>query len=137
MTPASSQLETAIHALLSDDPALTTLLGDHKIYHLPGRNAAFPYTTVATAFSRDWSTGSEAGEDHRLIVTVWAGPHQYDLLQSIMARLADLMADATLALPDHHLVNLRFERRENRLDRRNRARQGILQLRAVTEPKLT
>ena len=136
MTTASAQLEAAIYSLLTADSILTDLLGGVRIYAHPKRNAAFPYITLTTAQSRDWSTGTEEGEEHRLTLNIWAERNDYQRMQSLLARITTLLKNAVLVLTDHHLVNLRHLSRETRQDRRNQALQGILQIRAVTEPKL-
>lgn len=134
MTLAATQLEVAIHARLIADTDLTELLGGAKIYAEAPRNSAFPYVTLAVALSRDWSTGTEGGQDHRLVLTVWTALQRRDEMTAILVRLATVMEAGGLSLPNHHLVNLHHQSSEIRTDLRNRALQGLVQLRAVTEP---
>ncbi|TLP44824.1 DUF3168 domain-containing protein [Cohaesibacter sp. CAU 1516] len=134
MTLAATQLEAAIHARLIADTALIDLLGGAKVYAEAPRNSAFPYITLAVSLSRDWSTGTETGGDHRLILTVWAGRNHRDQLAAILARMSDLIVAEGLSLPNHHLINMQQQSCEIRSDQRNRALQGLMQLRAVTEP---
>ena len=133
MMLASVSLEQAVLAHLADDTRLTTLLGGKKIYREPRRNIAFPYLTLAVSPSRDWSTGTEKGEEHRLLIHVWTGADDRDLMQQCLARLSELIHLLDLDLTDHHLVNCRLETSIIQPDRKNRLLQGILQCRAVTE----
>lgn len=134
MTLAAAQLETATHACLIADTSLTDLLGGAKIYAQAPRKSAFPYVTLAVALSRDWSTGTDDGEDHRLILTAWAAIDRRGQLTAILDRLSILMQRENLTLPNHHLVNLHHQSSEIRADPRNGTLQALLQLRAVTEP---
>lgn len=133
MTNSAGQLEDAIFDKLAADITLVNMLGGKRIYGSPPRNSALPYVTVATTFSRDWSTGTERGEEHRILVTVWTAIKKRDQQQALLARLDTLLNDAALTLTDHHLINLRVERQELRSNRRHHLLQGVLQLRATTE----
>nr|WP_321445009.1 DUF3168 domain-containing protein [uncultured Cohaesibacter sp.] len=137
MTLAAAELEAATHARLIADTDLTDLLGGAKVYALAPRKASFPYVTLTVSLSRDWSTGTEDGQDHRLILTVWTAMNRRDQLAALLDRLSILMQMQGLTLPNHHLVNLLMQSCEIRADQRNRALQGLLQMRAVTEPITT
>ncbi|WP_157747729.1 DUF3168 domain-containing protein [Cohaesibacter sp. ES.047] len=130
---AARSLEQALFAILKADSTLSSLLGGLRLYDEPRRDSAYPYLTLATSYSRDRSTGTERGEEHRILITVWAGSRDRKLLQDILARLRVILDDPALSLADHHLVLLMIERFDIRADRKNRLSQGILQLRAVTE----
>ncbi|PLW76958.1 DUF3168 domain-containing protein [Cohaesibacter celericrescens] len=133
MMLASRSLEQAIFNALKADNTLIEFLGGVRIYDEPRRDSVFPYLTVTTSYTRDWSTGSEAGDEHRLMITVWAGSNDRMLQQEILACLRASLTDPALSLTDHHLVNLQIERCEIRPDRKNRLLQGVMQIRAVTE----
>ena len=119
------------------DGDLLTLLGGAKLYDEPKRNSDLPYLTLATSYSRDWSTGSDRGDEHRLLLTVWTGTEDRALQQSILDHVRRLLTDPSLSLTEHDLVNLIIERTDLRTDRKNRLLQGILQIRAVTEETAT
>ncbi|WP_319410606.1 DUF3168 domain-containing protein [uncultured Cohaesibacter sp.] len=130
---ASRALEQSLLDHLKSDATLIALLGGLRLYDEPRRNARFPYLTVITSYSRDWSTGTEAGEEHRIIITAWTASEDKARQQSIFARLQELLTDPALVLADHILVNLQTERIELRPDRKNHLLQGVMQIRAVTE----
>ena len=133
---ASAVLEEAIFATLKNDSELISLLGGSKIFDEPKRNASFPYLTLVTSYSRDWSTGTELGDEHRLVLTLWTGSHDRALQRDIMARLQQLLRSFQPALSEHILVNIQIERLEMRPDRKNHLLQGVMQVRAVTEHRL-
>nr|WP_321463381.1 DUF3168 domain-containing protein [uncultured Cohaesibacter sp.] len=130
---ASRALEQSLLDYLKSDATLIALLGGLRLYDEPSRNARFPYLTVITSYSRDWSTGTEVGEEHRIIITAWTASEDKARQQSIFARLQELLTDPALVLADHILVNLQTERIELRPDRKNHLLQGVMQIRAVTE----
>ena len=133
MMLASQSLEQAIFACLAADSDLIGQLGGKWLYDEPRRDAAFPYLTLHVAFSRDWSTSSDRGEEHRLMINVWTGSADRQLQQGIQSRLRAILLDPVLELTGHRLVNLTVERCEIRANRKNRLLQGVVQLRAVTE----
>jgi hypothetical protein len=65
-TTASVALRAAIYDALTNNAALVSLLGAPKIYDETPRAVAFPYVTLGEARISDFSTGSEAGEEHQL-----------------------------------------------------------------------
>lgn len=134
---SSGTLEQAILSFLKSDSALIGLLGGMRLYDEPKRNARFPYLTLITSYSRDWSTGTEAGEEHRILITIWTAANDRSRQQEILARLRTLLGAFEPEMTDHALVNFLIERVELRPDRKNHLLQGVMQIRAVTEPKST
>ena len=63
MSTATAALRAAIHDALKADTALAALLGGHKIYDEPPRNADFPYVTLGEARVSDYSAGDETLEE--------------------------------------------------------------------------
>ena len=133
---SSGALEQAILSSFKSDSALITLLGGVRLYDEPKRNAQFPYLTLTTSYSRDWSTGTETGEEHRIIITIWTAADDRSRQQDILARLSTLLEAFEPDMTDHALINLLVERIELRPDRKNHLLQGVMQLRAVTERSL-
>jgi hypothetical protein len=100
------------------------------------RPAGFPFITLGQSVIRDWSTGTEDGAEHNLTLHVWSRSGGKKQVQEILEAIRAVLHDQPLALADHHLVNLRHEFSEARLDpdgdtfhgialsRRDRARAG-------------
>ena len=134
MTSASWALQVSIHARLTADAALTTLLGGPKIYDDVPRGTSFPYVTFGLTSEKDWSTGTDDGREHTVTLHVWsraAGRHQ---VETIGSAVAALLHDQALVLQGHHLVNLRQKFADARRDPDGETFHGIVRLRAVTEP---
>jgi len=133
-TAASAALRAAIYDALTADAALTGLLGGPKIYDEPPRGAAFPYVTLGETRVADYSTGTEAGEEHQLVLHAWSrhgGTREAHLIAGTLLQALD---DAPLTLTDHHLINLRFAVADIRREADGRTYHALVRFRAVTEP---
>ncbi|MHA1523454.1 MAG: DUF3168 domain-containing protein [Alphaproteobacteria bacterium] len=131
---ASWEVQSALYQLLSTDTALTTLLGGVRIYDDVPPGADFPFVAIGENLSRDWSTGSDAGDEHALTIHTWsrqAGRKQtHDLIAAIRVALE---ANA-LSLSQNRVVNLGFEFSQARLDGDGETYHGVIRYRVVTEP---
>lgn len=135
MASASWALQQAIHASLTSDSALSALLGDARVYDDVPERKVFPYVTFAPASERDWSTGSDKGAEHAFVLHVWSRGSGRKEALAIMEAVRTRLHDAPLALTGHRLVNLRHESSEVRREADGETFQGIVRLRAVTEPE--
>ena len=134
MASAGWDLQKAVYAALAADATLTTLLGSAAIHDAVPQNAAFPYVVIDQTQIRDWSTGTEPGAEHMLMLHVWsrhAGKREaYEIADAIRAALGGAM----LSLEEHRLVNLRHQYSELKRDEDGETQHGVLRFRAVTEP---
>ena len=132
MTHPSFALQKAVVAALIVDAAVGGLIAD-RIYDAPPRDAAFPYVTVGQTSLADWSTGSEEGAEHRLVLHAWSRERGKRQCYEIMDAIEATLHDAALVLDGHALVNLRFEFAETRRDPDGITYHGVMRFRAVTE----
>lgn len=134
MTDAGWAVQTAIHAVLVADADVTTALGGKRVFdHVP-RGRAYPYMTFGQCITRDWSTGDSLGQEHLMVLHVWSRTAGRKEALAILAAARTALHDQALTLDDHRLVNLRHESSEVRRDADGETFQGLLRLRAVTEP---
>jgi len=131
---ASAALRAAVHDALTANAALTALLGGPKVYDEPPRAAAFPYVTLGEARIADYSTGSEAGEEHQLTLHAWSRQGGQREAHLIAGALLQALDDAPLTLADNHLVNFRFAVADVRREADGRTYHALVRFRAVTEP---
>ena len=98
------------------------------------RAAAFPYVTFGPGTTRDWSTGTETGAEHAVVLRAWskgAGERELPLmLEAVRAALHE----SALALTGHRLVSLRHEAGEAARGANGETYAGAARFRAVTEP---
>jgi hypothetical protein len=133
-TSASAALRAAVHDALTADAALTSLLGGPKIYDEPPRSAAFPYVTLGETRIADYSTGTEAGEEHQLTLHAWSRQGGHKEAHLIAGALLSALDEAPLTLADNHLVNFRFAVADVRREADGRTYHALVRFRAVTEP---
>ncbi|KAB2849263.1 MAG: DUF3168 domain-containing protein [Hyphomicrobiaceae bacterium] len=130
---ASWSLQKAIFAALSSDGLLVGLLGGARIYDDVPQKAALPYITFGQTSARDWSTGTEAGEEHTLSLHVWSEAAGRREVHAILGELKRTMAVTPLALAGYRLVNLTLEFPEARREADGETYHGLARYRAVTE----
>jgi hypothetical protein len=134
MTTATAALRAAIHDALVADTALTSLLGGPSVFDEPPRDASFPYVTLGEARIADFSTGTDAGEEHQLTLHAWSRQGGHREAHTIAGALLQALDDAPLTLADHRLVNLRFAVADVRREADGRTYHALVRFRAVTEP---
>ncbi len=134
MTYSAWALQKGAYERLAADTGLTTLLGGPRIYDDVPRKAPFPYLTLGPVSTADWSTGTEAGGVHDLVVHIWSRSDGKRETLAIIEAVGDALHEAALTLDGHHLVNLRFEFADARRDPDGFTYHGVVRFRAVTEP---
>ncbi len=134
MPSSSWALQKSIYETLAVDAGVLGLLGGARIYDDAPQRSAFPYLTLGQSTLRDWSTGSEDGDEHLLTLHVWSRADGRREAHEIMQALRDALHERALALEGHRLVNLRHELSEARREPDGETYHGIVRLRAVTEP---
>ena len=116
-------------------PGAGEFLRSHvRIYDDAPQAASFPFITLGQSVIRDWSTGTEDGAEHSLTLHVWSRSGGKKQVQEIIEAIKAELHDQPLLLAHHHLVNLRHEVSEARLDPDGDTFHGIVRYRAVTEP---
>lgn len=105
---AAAALQAAIHARLIGDTFVTTLLGGPKVHDRTPPEEAFPYVTFGAAASQDWSTGTERGDDHLIIINVWSRSQGKKQVLDIAGAVIASLETAALAPAGHRVVLLRL-----------------------------
>ena len=131
---ASWSLQRGVYQALAGSVDLTTLLGGVRVYDDAPQAAPYPFITLGQSVVRDWSTGTEDGAEHDLTLHVWSRSGGKKQVHQIIEAIRAVLHDQPLTLADHHLVNLRHELSEARLDPDGDTFHGIVRYRAVTEP---
>lgn len=134
MSSASWALQQGLYQAILGDAGLNALLGIPRIYDQVPQKPEFPYLTIGQSIVRDWSTGSDAGEEHQLTLNVWSRAGGRKETHEIMGGLRAALHGRDLVLAGHRLINLLHEFSETRRDADGETYHGIVRLRAVTEP---
>ena len=95
-----------------------------------GQDRHISFSTTAV---EDWSTASEAGEEHRVTLQVFSNENGKRDVQAVMKRVRELLHDRPLAVERVRLVNLRLEREQVARETKSKRHKGTMVFRAVTE----
>lgn len=133
MASASWDLQKSVYAALSANPPLMTLLGTDRLYDAVPQNAAFPYIVIDQIQIRDWSTGTEKGFEHTVLLHIWSRYEGHREAYEIGDALRAALDGAELSLEDHHLVNLTHQYSDLKRDEDGTTLHGIVRFRAITE----
>jgi hypothetical protein len=127
-------LQRGVYQALAGSLDLTTLLGGVRVYDHAQQSVPYPFITLGQSAICDWSTGTEDGAEHNVTLHVWSRSGGKEQVQEILEAIKAVLRDQPLVLPDHHLINLRHEFSETRLDPDGDTFHGVVRYRAVTEP---
>lgn len=126
-------LRKAIRDHLLADATLASLLGGARVFDEAPRGTEPPYVTFGDARARDWSTATDIGAEHAIVLDAWSSQHGAREALAIAERARELLDDAALTPTGHHLVSLRFVQLETRRENQGRFARASLRFRAVTE----
>lgn len=132
MSP-SSALRAALYTALRDHAPLTAALGGPRVYDMPPAAPEFPYVTLGEAQVLDWSSGTEAGEEHRLTLHIWSRQPGHGEAHDLAALVQEALHDVPLPVAGARLINLRASGAEFRREAGGRTTRAVLRFRAVLE----
>lgn len=130
---AAIALRTAVRSLLLASQPLLDRLGGPKVFEEAPRNADMPYVTFGDVRSRDWSTSSDKGAEHTLIVDVWTQHHGPAAALEVAELVSAILADIEMAMQDHRLISFFEQSIETRRELNGRAWRARLIFRVITE----
>jgi hypothetical protein len=133
MSATANALLQAIHALLAEDPQLTSMIGSDGIIDRLVSGQHLPCLVIAELTTDDYSTATEPGEEHRLTLQVWSEAQGQRQAQSIAGRVRALLGDASPTLEAGTLVNLQHVSTRARREAKTRLFCAEMRFRAVTE----
>lgn len=128
-------LQAGVHAALLADAGVQALLGDPpRVHDEPPESAVFPYVTFGRAQAVPADGDATPTTEHVLHLHVWSRYGGRREAKRVIDALRSALHDATIALTDHQLVNLRVTFTDVFRPVDGRTSQGVVRLRAVTEP---
>lgn len=132
MTPANALMQ-AIHRTLAGDAALIATVGADGIRDRLLPRPKLPCVIFGEIETRDFSTASEAGEEHLLVLEIWSEADGRRQVQEIAGLVHGLLHDAALALEGLVLVNLLHVSTRTRREPKTKFHLAEMRFRAVTE----
>jgi hypothetical protein len=133
MPDPSFALRKAIHAQLSADGPLLTLLGPGRIHDEVPRGREPPYVVIGEGQIRDWSASLYRGHEHLMLLAAWSkeggAKEVFAIAEAVLASLEGLAP----ALDGHRLVNLVGLATDVKREAERRLLRATIRIRAVTE----
>lgn len=131
--------DLALHRALLDhlraDPGLVPLLGDPpRVHDQPPAEPVWPLVLLGRAETRPWGGLDGEGVEHALTLTCLSRFDGAEEAKAIIAAIRARLHGAAPALDGHRLVNLRVTYGDVFRAADARMVQGVLRVRAVTEP---
>ena len=133
MANAQWALQQAVYSALTTDAGVTGLLGGPKVFDDAPQRTDFPYLTFGQSSLRDWSTATDAGNEHIFTLHVWSRAAGRKQVYEIMGALRLALHDAALVVSGFNLINLRHEFSDARREPDGDTYHGTVRFRAVTE----
>jgi hypothetical protein len=130
---AGNALLQAIHQTLASDAALTAIIGTDGIRDRLLPRPKLPCIVFGEMETRDFSTASEAGEEHLLVLEIWSDGEGRRQAQEVAGLVHGLLHDAALPLDGAVLVNLLQLGTRTRREPKTKFYLAEMRFRAVTE----
>ena len=127
-------VQSALHKHLVANETLTAILEGAYLYDDVPRNAEPPYVTFAEASCFDWSTGTEQGCEHLLVLNAWSKYRGRKQVLEIASAIEGSLSRVPNFIEDHALINLTHESTEVSKDVPSGLFLARITLRAITEP---
>lgn len=126
-------LQAAIYDTLSNDAAVTALVGTAVYDELPPGPVDGAYVSLGAEEARDLSTSDCALAAHSLAISVVSSSEGFVEPKAIAAAVSDALVDATPALSRGRIVSLRFVKARARRVRAGQVRRIDMTFRAIVE----
>ena len=134
MTNPGWDLQKAAYAVLKADAMLTALLGSDWLYDDVPQTVPFPYVVIEQMRVNDWSTSTERGSEHILMLHIWSRYKGKREAFEIADAVREALDDAELTLDDNRLISLMHQYSDLRRGDDRKSWHGVMRFRAVTEP---
>lgn len=130
MAHAANALQKAIYQTLAGDAALAAMIGTNGVFDHRIAGKQMPYLVIADIVTNDF--GPDA-EEHVLTIEAWSDTPGRLEVQSIAARVTDLLDEMTAPLDGAILVNLQHRTTRVHREPKTAALRAEMRFRAVTE----
>ena len=130
---ASFTLQHAIIAQLKQDTALLALLGGDRVFDAVPAKAVCPYLSYGPVSMRDWSTGSNAGQEHFISISFYSRQPGFREAYALSDTVIESLESAELELDGHKLIFFRFDTAEFRRENDSLTTRALISFRALTE----
>jgi hypothetical protein len=130
MAGSANALQAAIHARLSGDAILATMIGSGSVFDRRMAGKPMPYVVLSEIATSDFAPGTE---EHAVKIEIWSDAAGRKTAQEIAARIKVLLDDVSPTLAGFTLVNLAHRSTRAKREAKTRGHVAEMLFRAVTE----
>lgn len=130
---AALALQAAMQTVLLADAELVAALGGERVFDHVLQGTPMPYLTIGEIETRDWSTQTDRGAEHRVTLRAWSGRRGRKEAHGVIKEAQRVLDGASLDLDGHRLVSLSATFWTVVRTLEGEAYEGVLRFRAVTE----
>jgi hypothetical protein len=133
---ASWALQQAIFATLCASDEIKDVAGDPpRVFDAPPRGVAFPYIVIGDDTQSDWSTATDVGSEHALVIHVWSRADGHKEAKLVANAVRDALDGAALAVTSQALIDIRYLETSFTRETDGETIHAALRFRAVMEPQ--
>ncbi|MEI9932790.1 MAG: DUF3168 domain-containing protein [Rhizomicrobium sp.] len=133
---ASWALQHAIFATLCASDEIKDVVGDPpRVFDAPPRGVAFPYIVIGDDTESDWSTATEPGSEHALVLHVWSRADGRKEAKLVADAVRDALDGADLDITGQTLIGIRYLDTAFTRESDGETTHAALRFRAVMEPQ--
>jgi len=128
-------LQQAIFATLCSSGEIRDVVGDPpRVFDTPPRGTAFPFIVIGDDTESDWSTATESGSEHAVVIHVWSRADGHKEAKLVADAVRDTLDGAELAVTGQALIDLRHLETSFTREPDGETIHAALRFRAVMEP---
>jgi Protein of unknown function (DUF3168) len=132
---ASWALQQAIFTTLCASDEIKDLVGDPpRVFDTPPRGTAFPYIVIGDDTQSDWSTATEGGSEHAVVIHVWSRADGHKEAKLVADTVRDTLDGAELDVTGQALIDIRYLETNFTRESDGETTHAALRFRAVMEP---
>ncbi len=133
---ASWALQQAIFATLCSSDDVKDAVGDPpRVFDTPPRGTAFPYVVIGDDTESDWSTATEDGSEHAVVIHIWSRADGHREAKLVADAVRDTLDGAELAVTGQALIDIRHLETNFTRESDGETTHALLRFRAVMEPQ--